>query len=297
MSLRNAKVAIITRTRNRPLFLRRCLGSVAQQTFHNWLQIVVNDGGDPAPVDALIAALPAAQRARTMVIHQAEGRGRDAAANVGLGAANSEYVAVLDDDDTWHRSFLATCVPFLDEPTRWGYGGVATRTARVAEIATDRWLVPLARDSYNPDLAWVDFDLMLQRNRFTINAFVYRRDVQKRIGGYPEDFPIFEDWHFNLRFVQQEPIAVIPEDLANYHQRVFSGPNAGANVTATADTALQARLTERIRREVGGVVPRPEEAEDDLVLPEPRRKPRRRYLSLLTQVLRNAAYVCHHGGY
>ena len=46
-------VAIVTRTKNRPLLLERALNSVLGQSFADWHQIVVNDGGDPAPVDAL----------------------------------------------------------------------------------------------------------------------------------------------------------------------------------------------------------------------------------------------------
>ena len=45
-------VAIITRTKDRPLFLARCIESILSQDFQNWTHIIVNDGGDPANVVA-----------------------------------------------------------------------------------------------------------------------------------------------------------------------------------------------------------------------------------------------------
>ena len=52
-------VAVITRTRNRALLLRRAARSVERQTFRDFSWVVVNDGGDgeevkPVP-DVLVA--------------------------------------------------------------------------------------------------------------------------------------------------------------------------------------------------------------------------------------------------
>lgn len=38
------RVGIITRTKNRPLLLRRAIQSVANQTYKNYVHIIVNDG-------------------------------------------------------------------------------------------------------------------------------------------------------------------------------------------------------------------------------------------------------------
>ena len=39
------KVAVITRTKDRPIFLKRALLSVSSQTFSDYIHVVVNDGG------------------------------------------------------------------------------------------------------------------------------------------------------------------------------------------------------------------------------------------------------------
>lgn len=47
--------AVITRTKSRPLLLQRAMASVAAQTFRDFTWVVVNDGGEPGPVDRMAA--------------------------------------------------------------------------------------------------------------------------------------------------------------------------------------------------------------------------------------------------
>ncbi|WP_363323715.1 glycosyltransferase, partial [Accumulibacter sp.] len=43
-------VAVITRTKDRPLLLQRALESVSGQSLTDIQWVIVNDGGEPAPV-------------------------------------------------------------------------------------------------------------------------------------------------------------------------------------------------------------------------------------------------------
>ena len=65
-----SKVAIITRTKNRNLLLDRCIRSVLAQTEQDWVHVIVNDGGEAAPLDELISAYQAQYRGRLKVIPQ-----------------------------------------------------------------------------------------------------------------------------------------------------------------------------------------------------------------------------------
>ena len=72
--------------------------------------VVVNDGGEPAEVDRVVAeaAVP------VEVVHIAPGAGgRCIAANVGVRAAGTEFVVLHDDDDRWHPEFLARTVAWF----------------------------------------------------------------------------------------------------------------------------------------------------------------------------------------
>ena len=70
-----AKVAIVTRTKNRPIFLKRAIESVLSQTLEDWLHVIVNDGGDPATVDFLVRCEDNAYNRRVLVIHHMESQG------------------------------------------------------------------------------------------------------------------------------------------------------------------------------------------------------------------------------
>ena len=59
-----ARVAIITRTKDRPILLRRAIRSALNQTFRDWLLVIVNDGGEPETIKLVVdefddAAYPA----------------------------------------------------------------------------------------------------------------------------------------------------------------------------------------------------------------------------------------------
>src|SRR5437867_3800228 len=138
-TVRPATVGIITRTKNRPLLLERGLNDVLRQVFTDWTMVVVNDGGDPAPVDDLVRRYADAFRGRLLVVHNPNSVGMEAASNIGIRATESRYVVLHDDDDTWNPQFLQTTVDFLDRDSV--HHGVITRARVVYETLRDGFLV------------------------------------------------------------------------------------------------------------------------------------------------------------
>src|SRR5699024_9188192 len=109
----NGRVAIITRTKNRPVLLARAFASLLSQTYKNWHLYLVNDGGDRDPIERLIEQYHSAFKGRITVKHHEHSLGMEAASNAGLKGAEGEYVIIHDDDDSWKPDFLATTVAFL----------------------------------------------------------------------------------------------------------------------------------------------------------------------------------------
>ncbi|MBE9593899.1 MAG: glycosyltransferase family 2 protein, partial [Proteobacteria bacterium] len=105
------KVAIITRTLNRPILLRRAAQSILNQTFEDYIWVVVNDGGEKEPINDAVSNFP---EDKVIVIHNPTRVGMEAASNIGLKSSESEYVVIHDDDDTWHPEFLKKTVSYLD---------------------------------------------------------------------------------------------------------------------------------------------------------------------------------------
>ena len=89
--MKNTLLSIIIPTYNRPHFLPRAVNSALQQTVEEVEVIVVDDGSDEA------VHLP--EHSRLKVIRLSQNSGNAVARNVGLKAANGQYVTYLDDDD------------------------------------------------------------------------------------------------------------------------------------------------------------------------------------------------------
>lgn len=232
-------VAIIMRTKNRPLLLERALSSVASQTFSDYVLAVVNDGGNVEVVDELVNKYTPRLN-DVVLIHNDAPLGMEAASNIGINATASEFIVIHDDDDSWHCDFLRETVKFLRSRHGERYSGVVTHVTKVVERLRDKSCDVIERSSFNPGLMGVSLSDVAMDNRFPPISFLYRRDVGKRIGGYDESLPVMGDWDFNLRFLLEGDVGVIPQELANYHHRV----------KMTADSAYKNTVVHGIERHV-----------------------------------------------
>ncbi len=246
-SRQRARVTVITRTKDRPVLLRRCLQSVLSQTLPDWLHVIVNDGGNPHVLRLLVNEYAAQYGGRVEIIDHAVSQGMQNASNRGLEAAAGDYVVIHDDDDSWEPDFLRACVEFLDaEGTDSPVQGVITQTTRILEEITDQGGIHEdSREHYLPIKA-IDLFSAGSDNPFAPISFVYRRAVHARVGNFDERFTVLGDWDFNLRFLVQHDIGVIDRRLANYHWRHRSGGTVYAN-TVTDGLEEHLRKTTALR--------------------------------------------------
>jgi len=102
------------------------------------------------------------------------GRGPAAARNVGWRAADTEWVAFLDDDVVVSEQWLADLIGDLDQPS--SVGGVSGRIS-----------VPLPPG--RPPTDWERGTAGLETARWITADLAYRRDVLRQVGGFDERFP------------------------------------------------------------------------------------------------------------
>lgn len=232
------RVSIVTRTKDRPLLLARALDSVLSQSLADWQHIIVNDGGDPDPVDALVAMRRDAYAGRVTVLHNERSGGMEAASNKGVALATGEFLSIHDDDDRWDPEFLAACTEFLDAQPDL-FQGVVTRSVRIIEEIRDGGVVELSRELFPASfsLARVNLAYLSTHNQFPPISFLYRRSVLDQIGHYREDLPVLGDWEFNLRFASRYEIGVLDRPLAYWHNR--DAASGGSSVLAGRETHLK----------------------------------------------------------
>lgn len=215
----NSSVAIITRTRNRPLLLTRAIHSVLNQSYPHWVHVIVNDGGDPGEVEAVLGSHREAYNGRLIVVTHPQSLGMEAASNAGIRASSSEYLMIHDDDDSLDPAFLEEVVSYLEASPWPQIQGVVTLTTRVDEMIKDDIVRETRRCLYKDIKRCIRIDDMASLNCFPPISFLFRRRVLDEVGGFDEHLPVLGDWDFNLRFIMKYDIGVIPKALANYHHR------------------------------------------------------------------------------
>ncbi|TCL00601.1 FkbM family methyltransferase [Shimia isoporae] len=232
-------VGIVTRTKNRAVLLRRALESVKDQTYPHWQLVIVNDGGQPEPVDALVNSVFGNDK-RVSVIHHPESVGMEAASNSGLSRLNTELGIIHDDDDSWAPDMLAVATAVLREANAKipSVRGVVTRVNWVLETVTANQIQIDKIAPWNdqsPDRlteGLISLARMSMQNLFPPIAFVFDLTLARKLGGFDQNLPVLGDWDFNLRFCMEADIWVHPELLAFYHHRNEATGDLGNSVVA-----------------------------------------------------------------
>lgn len=231
------KIAVITRTKNRSILLRRAIESVEAQTYDDYVHVIVNDGGDKKAIEDLLAEYPAERR---KVVHNKKTLGLTRALNMGIQAVSSEYIAMLDDDDSLHKDRLKDAVEYLDKhPNEVGVVNIMDKV--IEEVDGDS-IKELSRDRWHAEMQAVSLYKQCLDNYLSNGAFTYRRTLYDELNGYDETLPAAEDWDFGVRTLLKYDIEVLPTKhaLSYYHHRPAQTGDTGNSVFAGIDSHRQA---------------------------------------------------------
>lgn len=214
------KVVVITRTKNRPVFLKRAIESVASQTYNDYIHLIVNDGGDADLVESIVSSFENDARKNIKIVHrETPSNAPDTIFNESIKRVKSDYIAVHDDDDSWHPQFLARTIELLDE----GAQGVVVRTDKVIEeVASNNDRIRRRKVvQYLPHVKAINLYRQCAENQLTPVSFIYSRAAYESIGGYDDSLPVVGDWEFGIRFLQRYDVEYLDPGfaLANYHHR------------------------------------------------------------------------------
>lgn len=253
------KISVITRTKDRPVFLRRCADDLIGQRFLDMQWVIVNDGGDPKPVNEN-AAYARSQGMDCLVIHLKYNVGLPAGSNTGITQSDSQYIHLHDDDDSLEPRFYEVMCGFLDKDVKGQFGGVVCSTNRVDETVTETDIQQTSKHPLHHSKSATHIADILTKNQFSPISFVYRRSCLKSVGSYDTNLPVLDDWDFNIRFLMHFDIASVYEYLANYHFRsIKTGPLAQTVQSSMQHELFAAVLRNKYFREgiasVGNAMP------------------------------------------
>ena len=179
----NKLVSVITRTQNRPLFLREAVRSVATQTYPNIELIVINDGGPNCEQLVREESTGHIQQFTYKQIEQQSGRSH--AANIGLGSCNGEFIIFLDDDD-W---FLPEHIEKLVRSIESHPDSLVAYTAIQCVDSEKKKLAIQFKTPFNPIL-------LIASNYIPIHAALFSKKLLQLGCRIDESLEVYEDWDF-----------------------------------------------------------------------------------------------------
>ncbi|MDQ2680990.1 MAG: glycosyltransferase [Candidatus Eremiobacteraeota bacterium] len=125
-------VSLVMPTYSRPALLRKSLERLTAQTYANIEIIVVNNAG--LAVDEVVADFPGVR-----LINRTHNTGNATRPrNDGIGAANGEYIAILDDDDVFFPDHVARMVAILKRGGDAVYSDFLVRFVERTESGEER---------------------------------------------------------------------------------------------------------------------------------------------------------------
>ena len=245
---------VIIPTRDRPVEFQLALDSVLSQTCADVEIVVVDDGTDKKPREAL-EKIKADVGGKIKWVHlnrRTRGHGRSFAQNSGVAVSTGEYLCTLDDDDTWTdndylkrvRSVIEGCekrvdlhltnqVAYFKDEKQPGPAWIEDLT----EIFHEEKRTPNSQGVFS-----VEIDDLLRLGGFChLNTTIVRRGLYEAVGGIDESIRYEEDRDLYLRLIDNAETIVYSPTYVSRHNI----PDAAKNVNlSTSVSLMQKRLSQ-----------------------------------------------------
>ncbi|MBD3942027.1 glycosyltransferase family 2 protein [Microbacterium sp. NEAU-LLC] len=244
------RVRIVVRTHDRPQLLARALDDIVEQSYQEWQMVIINHRGDRATLDDVVKARADRFPHECLIVDSDHPIGRDAIIGLGIADADTEYVAIHDDDDTWAPDFLTRTVSWLD--THPEHVAVAVKTDIIQERVDQDGVIILSQTPIRPPFARVSlFDLVHAAHVPPI-GYLFRRSAIESAGGFDATLSVLGDWDLMLRLAVDGQIGYLDgETLAYWRQRPQSEGALANSVIGDLDLHRQTdrELRDRALRE------------------------------------------------
>lgn len=185
-----SKVSVIISTYNRPDKVLNAIRSVLVQSHQDLEVIVVDDGSKKSlDVEKKISGTFSDSRLRYIRLPKNSGC-QSVPKNEGIKQSTGDYIAFLDDDNTFRQDHLSALVRVLDhnQHIHVAYG--------------DRMIhLPNGKSEVGVYLNY-DRSVLLSRNYIDTSDSLIRRGCLEYVGGWDERYKRFLDWNLYIRLAK-----------------------------------------------------------------------------------------------
>ncbi len=198
---------VIPTSGNRADLLRQALKSVLTQTYHDYEIIVIENGPQERSKETVQEFIKSGTPIRYFYSSELNGAN---ARNIGVRESKGQYIAFLDDDDTWFPEKLKEQVSFLKQNELIGL--VSCHCVRVKELEGVTDILPTR--SFNH----ISYSTIVKNGPVipSLSSVVMRRECFDKIGFFDPKFTISDDHEFYLRVAERYGIFILEEPLFYY---------------------------------------------------------------------------------
>ncbi len=228
-------VSVIIPTYNRPIMVRNAIESVLAQTYQSFEMIVVDSSESPETRD--LASSYHDPRIRYLFEPRVSGVFMPSRAkNAGIKASKGEFIAFLDDDDTWYPLKLEKQIPAFNDPT---VGVVYC----LYETVKDGKVIPRKKPTWSGHI----YKKMLEGHFVPPSTAVVRKKCFDAVGLFDESHEYCEDWEMWIWLSERYLFHYVPQLLVTYNMH-YSSADETSNVTNWRRSGKLMRVLEsRIR--------------------------------------------------
>ena len=200
-------VSVVIPAYNRANTVADCLRSVQAQTYESLEAIVVDDGS----IDAThqVVAILAREDARIRLIRQDHNRGAQAARNMGIRAAQGEWIAFLDSDDRFLPHSLEVRLEVAKREN------VSVVHSECYVIREDGIMKP---HGVSPMDGWI-YQRLLEEEGPVFPGLLVSKDSLRRINYLDERIVAFQEWDTAIRLAKHYPFGFEAKPTFNYDCR------------------------------------------------------------------------------
>lgn len=200
------KVSIVIPCYNDGLYIEEAVSSALNQTYPN-IEVIVVDDGSNAETKTVLKKI---ESKISQLITQ-ENQGQSTARNVGINAANGEFILVLDSDDYFESNFCEEAVAVFSSDAP-----IKIVTCQATLLFSDN-----KKELYIPKGGDIS-DFMY--GNCALGTSMFKKEDWKSASGYDETMRSgFEDWEFFIRLLKLGGTAfVIQKPLYTYRKRETS---------------------------------------------------------------------------
>lgn len=218
------RVSVVIPAYNRAHLLAAAVDSVLSQGIDNIEIIVVDDGSSDNPAGAL-----ACFDDRVKLL-QKENGGVSSARNMGLRAANGQYIAYLDSDDIWAEAKLSRYLSLFEKNP--GVGFIFSDFSRFSVIEDGKEYSKTNSEFFAQIYQYTNklldesyaayylgsaeiFECLLSGFFLGPSTLMHRADLTASIGPWDESYRISEDLHYLVRLASLADAIYIDEPLTS----------------------------------------------------------------------------------